>query len=591
LNTLSEVRAQFGIGTTSNSPHMILRICCWGLALALGAAQAWATRFTMNPDGISYLDIGDAYWRGDWHNAINAYWSPLYSWILGFFLKVLRPSAYWEYPMTHLVNFLIYAATLGCFDFFLARFIAQQRQPDESLSAQNEVGIPAWAWWVLGYSLFVSCSIILIGLRPVNPDMCVAAFVFLISALVLKLKSDQPRRRVFITIGFALGCAYLAKTVMFPVGLVFLAAAVFASRFSRRALCNTAVATLMFLLIAGPFMAAISYSRGRPTFGDSGRLTYAACINGVDPWYPADGGRLTCRGTGSVEGIDDPSSSARNLLHPVRRIFDSPPTYSFTEHAVGTYPFWNDVSYWQEGIAGHFDARAQVRTLGLRVLVYLYLLLTVHLNLLVVLVTLLLISQRGPHLFSHQFPWMLVFPSAIALFLYAIVHTEYRYIAGFTCILWLAAFSVLRFDNSVAARRFVGFGVCAIALTTLWLAGKPLIDGVDALEASASAYPEAATGLTRLGERPAAKIGLISGEAFGEGGAFVARLASLQIIAQVNQPDSFWSSPASTRSRVLNAFRDVGCQGVLAWKIPGAASGWQRLGNTDYYFMMLSGSP
>src|SRR6266704_6885585 len=99
------------------------RICCWIVALALGAAQAWTTRFTMNPDGISYLDIGDAYWRGDWHNAINAYWSPLYSWILGFFLKVLKTTAYWEYPMVHLVNFLIYAAALGCFEFFLVTVI------------------------------------------------------------------------------------------------------------------------------------------------------------------------------------------------------------------------------------------------------------------------------------------------------------------------------------------------------------------------------------------------------------------------------------------------------------------------------------
>ena len=83
------------------------------MALAIGAAQAWATRFATNPDGISYLDIGDAYWRGDWHHPINAYWSPLYSWILGFFFKVLRPSAYWEYPVVHLVNFLIYVAALS----------------------------------------------------------------------------------------------------------------------------------------------------------------------------------------------------------------------------------------------------------------------------------------------------------------------------------------------------------------------------------------------------------------------------------------------------------------------------------------------
>src|SRR5258707_7530980 len=107
---------------------MALRIVCWAMALALGAAQAWATRFTMNPDGISYLDIGDAYWRGDWHNAINAYWSPLYSWILGFFLKVVKPSAYWEYPLVHLVNFLIYVAALGCFEFFLKTFIVDRRR-------------------------------------------------------------------------------------------------------------------------------------------------------------------------------------------------------------------------------------------------------------------------------------------------------------------------------------------------------------------------------------------------------------------------------------------------------------------------------
>src|SRR5438309_237527 len=64
-----------------------VRIFLWLLAIALGAAQAWATRFTMNPDGISYLDMGDAYWRGNWHMAINAYFSPFYSWILGFFMK------------------------------------------------------------------------------------------------------------------------------------------------------------------------------------------------------------------------------------------------------------------------------------------------------------------------------------------------------------------------------------------------------------------------------------------------------------------------------------------------------------------------
>jgi hypothetical protein len=35
------------------------------VSFALGMAQAWRNRFFMTFDGISYLDMGDAYLRGD----------------------------------------------------------------------------------------------------------------------------------------------------------------------------------------------------------------------------------------------------------------------------------------------------------------------------------------------------------------------------------------------------------------------------------------------------------------------------------------------------------------------------------------------
>ena len=40
--------------------------------LALGALHAWFGRYSMNPDGISYLDVGDSFFRRDWANAVNA---------------------------------------------------------------------------------------------------------------------------------------------------------------------------------------------------------------------------------------------------------------------------------------------------------------------------------------------------------------------------------------------------------------------------------------------------------------------------------------------------------------------------------------
>ena len=67
------------------------------LAFGLGSLHTYAAvkSQSMNADGIAYLDIGDAYFRADWANAINAVWSPLYSWILGLVNFIFKPSMQW----------------------------------------------------------------------------------------------------------------------------------------------------------------------------------------------------------------------------------------------------------------------------------------------------------------------------------------------------------------------------------------------------------------------------------------------------------------------------------------------------------------
>jgi len=42
----------------------------------------------INADGISYISIARRYLGGDWHGAINAYWGPLFSWLLVPFLAL-----------------------------------------------------------------------------------------------------------------------------------------------------------------------------------------------------------------------------------------------------------------------------------------------------------------------------------------------------------------------------------------------------------------------------------------------------------------------------------------------------------------------
>jgi hypothetical protein len=52
------------------------------VVLVLGLVQAWVGRYSMQPDGMSYLDVGASFFRLDWANAVNGWWSPLYPWIV-----------------------------------------------------------------------------------------------------------------------------------------------------------------------------------------------------------------------------------------------------------------------------------------------------------------------------------------------------------------------------------------------------------------------------------------------------------------------------------------------------------------------------
>ena len=201
-----------------------LRIFFWFIAVLLGAIHAWAAAsvHAMNEDGISYLDMGDAYLRGDWSMAINTVWSPLYSWILGLAMYILKPAIRWEFPVVHMVNFLIYLSTLVCFDFFW-RQVMNSRQAISPGSSENDVvALPEWALLALGYTLFIWSSLNLINIWTVTPDMCLAAFLYLAAGLILLIRNESATWPTYALLGLILGLTYLTKAAMFPLAFVFL---------------------------------------------------------------------------------------------------------------------------------------------------------------------------------------------------------------------------------------------------------------------------------------------------------------------------------------------------------------------------------
>ena len=149
-------------------------------SIVLAGIQAWANRYSVSPDGISYLDMAVAISQGRMGEAINGYWSPLYPSLVATAFAILRPSPVHESAVAHAVNFAIFVFTAACFRFFWASARATQFNPpgnSNRKAAGSEAGlydlprIPASAehvlsdraWWALGYGLFTWTSLALIG--------------------------------------------------------------------------------------------------------------------------------------------------------------------------------------------------------------------------------------------------------------------------------------------------------------------------------------------------------------------------------------------------------------------------------------------
>lgn len=562
-----------------------LRILLWLLAGVLGGVPIWAAvaRSSMNPDGIAYLDMGDAYLRGDWGMAINGYWSPLYSWLLAVPLHVLRVPPALEFPAVQLVNFVIYLAALTCFDFFWRVLLDYSRG---HMASGDRAMLPEWAWLALGYSLFIWSSLSLIEVWSVTPDMAVAAFVYLVSGIIVRIRQGGGSWYVFVLLGALLGLGYLTKAPMFPLAFVFLGVAFFAVGHLRRALPRVAVALTVFLLLGSPLIVALSITKGRLTLGDSGKLNYARYVNRLP--------EVHWRG-------EPPGSGA--AAHPTRKIFEEPPAYAFATPIGGTYPPWYDQSYWYEGVAIHFNLREQLAVLLSSAIAYYDLFFRIQAGLMASALILYLVSCRR---WSCVKPlaqnWIVLVPALAAFAMYALVLPEPRYLGPFVVLFWAGVLAGIRLPASEKSARLAWAASLAMLLFVYVNIGAFYLDGLKSFTAKQTSAPvsqlgtvnqttsgshwEVASGLSAIGIRPGDRVAFV-GYSFD---AFWARLARVQIIAETQDVAMFWAVDRSVRAEIIKAFAATGARAIIAENVPAniSADGWRRIGNTPYFVYLLS---
>ena len=320
------------------------------ISICLGVIHTWVGRYSMSPDGISYLDVGSAFLRRDWSGAFNAYWSPLYAWILGSVIGSLKPSPKWEFPLVHLVNFAIFLVALVAFKFFLRSLSEYFKQKPEFLNGQRE-SLPEWSFILLSYATFWWCTLELTPIYEVTPDLGVSACVYFATGLLLRIRQTPTPGR-FALLGLILGVGYWVKAALFPLAIVYLIVMyLWNRRYPNRS--QVGVAVLVFLVTSAPLFLVLSIQKRHFTFGDSGRLNYAWAVAPRTFWRNWQG--------------EEPGSG--KPLHPTRQLLRSPRLFAFDGPIIGTYPPWLDPSYWNEGLQWHFSPRAQLEVLTANLLV------------------------------------------------------------------------------------------------------------------------------------------------------------------------------------------------------------------------------
>jgi len=561
----------------ADNPRPWFKVSAWTICLVVALCELWSGRYYTDPDGISYLDMSDGVHLLDWHMMINAYWSPLYPFLIGVARWIIRPSAYWELPVVHLLNFVIFLGTLMSFAFLLTQAVQSQRQHDRLNVNDATDPLPELIWTLLGYSLFAWSTFVLINrVRKVNPDLGVAACIYLDAGLLLRLRTRTNKVTTALLLGLTLGLGYYVKAVLFPLAFVFMAVAFFVAGGWRRAIVPTLLMLLVFGLIAAPLVIATSKSTGHLTFGDSGSNNYARNVDGEKtlPFYS--------------------SSPPKYLIHPLTLAHYAPDVYEFGQPFKATYPLWYDVSYWDAGFKSGIHLKAQLLVLVQSAKeIFITLILPVFGAIVAYFVLLLRGQTLAGSLRNVLKSWPLILPGVAGLGLYSLVAVEPRYVAAFLVLIWIGLFSGIRLRGTnqaikpaaITALIFAGWLMAIVA----GFAAYHLVRPLQILRGQGGTYYRVAEALNAEGLEPGQAVGILGS---GWDGMMWARAARLRIVAQIipENADDFWQMQNSQKEdEVYEAFAKTGAKAVVTEETPppGELANWQRVGGTKYYVHFL----
>ncbi len=574
------------------------------LLAAVGYARYDA--YVMDGDGTAFMDIAGDLNNGHPGLAINGYWNPGYPAVIALAEKLTHPSLWRELVVLRYTNILIFAAAMAACLFFTAG-LARARAAFADV--ERDAAMSAGALNLLGLALLLLSMGRELPIAAPRSDTLLVVFLLLAMGLVLRLLT-RVQLWMFPLLGLALGCAYLTKSFGFLPSVLLIVSLLIYGLLRKDGsrglwLGGVLAAAIVFALVAGPYILAISRQLGHFTTGESARLNYAFFVDYTPrwhEWYRHDLGH-----------------AGGTFLHPEAVLAAPPAVFSYTAHPYGTFPLWFDPAWWTLGLKPHVWLPGHIS----RFLRNLVLLLRYVLNrpeVFILLAVLLAFGASWPALRNRRdlrsaSLWAAP-PLLWGLLMFGIylpIDFQDRYLTAPFLLVLLPLFAVLRVRQKTPGPQTSPDGrhwpavLTANALVLLF-AGLGLSQAVTYLAERRRNTPRAeqhhpgygreiftaAAGLEQLGVRPGDKLACMSDVACYTD-HYWARIAGAQILAQVDTPDeadplAVWNS-IGNKAAITAPLTRLGVR-YLVTTFSNSGSkpdGWIQLGNSDFFAYSLQG--
>lgn len=225
----------------------IFFICLSVVVVAVGFLVSENTRLYINDDSLSYLSIASLYANGEWWKALNAHWSPGFSWLL-------MPSVFLH------TDILMFGKMLGVCAIVPIIFLVKK--------LGEGMGINSTVNFFLCFS--VSAILLHDAVYNFSPDLLVIPFyLFVVLHVLDELKQANTGNIFSVAISAAIGFYFKQYMLLF---FVLLMCVLFVFQFakfpmnSRKIFFSFSKKMSLFLLLIAPWVIFISVKEKHFTF-------------------------------------------------------------------------------------------------------------------------------------------------------------------------------------------------------------------------------------------------------------------------------------------------------------------------------------